>query len=298
LESVPALRDQALKAQVYAYREMQKPDEAIVVLERTIAPDIKTPEQASAAITLALMYADRKQSARVLVLVRKLETKTALIDNVVALNAISVKTGDELLEQKQYSEALSMYRAVRPSAEVIRFQTSKISGIAARMEANLKAAIGNAAQMAQAQVTNSQLKVDLEQAKELLAEYNKLPDFLDPTKLDNFRPELTDRRHFHGYHILGRKTVAQAGELKEWRRGSIEGLVPSTSAFCFEPRHALRIRTRDSITDVVLCFECGQMRIFGLPPDQKLHNYFFDETVLGWINRLLDANRIGRNFPR
>jgi TolA-binding protein len=177
LEAVPALREQSLKMQVFAYREMQKPDEAIGVLEKMIAPEIKTQGQASGAIMLAEMYAAKKQTDKVLALVRILSTKTALVDNVVALNAISVKLGDELLEQKKYADALAMYRAVRPRAEVIRIQNAKIAALTARMEANIKAAIGNATLMAQAGVANSQIKADLEQAKKLLDDYTKLPDF-------------------------------------------------------------------------------------------------------------------------
>ena len=177
MEAVPGLREEAQSAQVQAYREAGKPEKAIEVLERMIAPEIRTPAQAGGAITLAQLYADKKESAKAVALLQKLEAKTALIENPVALNGIAVKLGDDFLTARQFTEALACYRAVRSREEVIRFQKSRIAATETRIDANLKGVVGNPQAMAQVQMQNGQLKESLEETKKLLEEYEKLPDF-------------------------------------------------------------------------------------------------------------------------
>ena len=176
-ESFPALREEAMSSQVQAYKEGGKPDQAIGVLERLIAPEIRTPSQTSGAITLAEMYAEKKDSAKAVALLQKLETKTAIIENLVALNAVAVKVGDELLEGKQYKEALAAYRVVQPHAGVLAFQRNRVAALESRIDANLKATVGNPQLMAQVQMLNTQLKETVEEARRLLGEFEKLPDF-------------------------------------------------------------------------------------------------------------------------
>ena len=176
-EAIPALRDEAMTSEVQAYREGGKPAEAIGVLERQIAPEIRTTAQAGGAITLAQLYAEKKESAKAVALLQKLETKAALIENPVGLNAIAVKLGDEFLEGKQFAEALTSYRVVRAREEVLKFQQNRIAATAARIDSNLKAAVGNPQIMAQVQMQNSQLKETLEDSKKMLEEFAKLPDF-------------------------------------------------------------------------------------------------------------------------
>ena len=176
-EAIPALRDEAMSSEVQAYREGGKADQAIGVLERQIAPEIRSPAQANGAITLAQLYAEKKESAKAVALLQKLETKVALIENPVGLNAIAVKLGDEFLEGKQFSEALTAYRAVRARAEVVAFQQRRIAATAARIDSNLKAAVGNPQMMAQVQMQNTQLKETLEESRQMLGEFEKLPDF-------------------------------------------------------------------------------------------------------------------------
>lgn len=177
MEAVPALREEAQSAQVQAYREAGKPEKAIEVLERMIAPEIRTTAQAGGAITLAQLYADKKESAKAVALLQKLETKSALIENPVALNGIAVKLGDDFLTARQFAEALASYRAVRSREEVIRFQKSRIAGMEQRLEMSVKGAVGNPQMMAQVQMINAGVRDTLEEAKRLLEEYEKLPDF-------------------------------------------------------------------------------------------------------------------------
>ena len=176
-EAIPALRDEAMTSEVQAYREGGKPEQAIAVLERQIAPEIRTSPQANGAITLAQLYAEKKESGKAVALLKTLETKAALIENPVGLNAIAVKLGDEFLEEKKFADALTAYRAVRAREEVLKFQQNRIAATTARIDYNLKAAVGNPALMAQVQMQNTQLKETLEESKTMLTEFEKLPDF-------------------------------------------------------------------------------------------------------------------------
>lgn len=177
LETLPQYREQALAEQVKGYRELGNLDDAIRVLEKIVGADIRTSTQATAAITLAQMLADKGNPERAVLFLQKLQTKTALIENLVMLNGIAVKLGDEFAEKKRYQESITAYRAVRSREEVLKFQSERIAGMERRMEANLKAAAGNPVLFAQMTQTNNQIKEAHADAKSLLGEFEKLPDF-------------------------------------------------------------------------------------------------------------------------
>jgi TolA-binding protein len=177
LESVPALREQALVAQAACFKELNKPDDQIRILEKLIAPEIRTSAQASGAVTLAELYQEKKDAPKVLDLINKLHARASLVDNVVALNALTVKLGDELAEAKSYAQALAAYRAVRSREQVIEFQNARIAGMDRRMQANLDAARGNPQAFMAATGANNDIKAQQDQAKALLEEFSKLPDY-------------------------------------------------------------------------------------------------------------------------
>jgi hypothetical protein len=119
---------------------------------------------------------------------------------------------------------------------------------------------------------------------------------LDPTHLEDFRPGVTDRTHFHCYPILGR-AMWRPGDFDTLRRTLIEGLTPCERVLCFAPRHGLRIHTARATIDLVLCFECHKMQVFGASPDRRTDDCFFDGEVLQMLNAFLDAHRIPRSIP-
>jgi len=121
---------------------------------------------------------------------------------------------------------------------------------------------------------------------------------LDPNHLDFFKPEVTNRRYFHGYPLLGKQTIWRKSDLEHFEGNLIQGLIPSEKVLCFQPRHAIRIHTGKSTTDMILCFECGKMRVFGLGPDASSDDYFFDVSVRDSLNEFLDASKIKRDLPK
>ena len=176
-ENDPAYREQALISESQTYREMGKPEDEIRTLEKLIAPDIKTRTQARGAVTLVELYTTQGNAEKAVSLLGILQRKTALIENLVALNALAVKLGDELAEKKLYPQAIQAYRAVRSRDDVLKFQNERIAGMEKRMEANLKAVAGNPQAFVAATQVNNEIKAQLAEARQLLAEFEKLPDF-------------------------------------------------------------------------------------------------------------------------
>ncbi len=177
LEATPALREQSLLAQAACFKELNQPDKQIGVLEKLIAPEIKTSVQASGALTLAELLIDKKDEAKVLDLLNKLHARIALVENVVALNALTVNLGDQLAEKKGYAQALAAYRVVRSRDQVIAFQNDRIAAMEKRMQANLDRTRGDAQAFMAASGANNEIKAQQDQAKTLLAEFLKLPDY-------------------------------------------------------------------------------------------------------------------------
>ncbi len=177
LESNAALRDQALVAQAECFRQLNRPDDQIRVIEKLIQPEIKSAAQASGAVTLAELYLAKDQTDKVLSLINTLHARVRLVDNVVALNALTVKLGDGLAAKKAYATALAAYRAVRTRDQVIAFQNERIAGMEKRMQANLDAARGNPQAYTAVAGANQEIAAQQAEAKKLLAEFEKLPDF-------------------------------------------------------------------------------------------------------------------------
>lgn len=178
LESTPALRDMALSAQAECFKQLKRPDEQIRILEKVIQPEIKSAPQANAGVTLAELYLEKNQTDKVLALANVLHARVALVDNVVALNAMTVKLGDELAQKKAFTQALAAYRIVRTREQVIAFQTARIAEMEKRMQDNLDRSRGSPQAYMAATQANEEIKLALDQAKQLFEAFGKLPDYM------------------------------------------------------------------------------------------------------------------------
>jgi hypothetical protein len=69
---------------------------------------------------------------------------------------------------------------------------------------------------------------------------------------------------FHGYPVLGKIEVTDAGKRKEIIDALKQGLAASDgkTAQCFWPRHAIRTIEQGRTTDYAICFECWQLAIY------------------------------------
>ena len=70
---------------------------------------------------------------------------------------------------------------------------------------------------------------------------------------------------WHGWQVLGQTTLtdagfqhALAGELSQW----VAAPEPEYIALCFNPRHGVRWTTEGTIWSFVVCFECGETRVY------------------------------------
>lgn len=86
---------------------------------------------------------------------------------------------------------------------------------------------------------------------------------LNPNGRTNY--EVNTDRIFHGFTILGKAEIKAADDpaalLKTFAQGIREndGLV----AFCFDPRHGLRMVVGSVTNDFVICFQCQSVNSYG-----------------------------------
>jgi hypothetical protein len=68
---------------------------------------------------------------------------------------------------------------------------------------------------------------------------------------------------FHGYKILGRTQITDTAT-RQLLYDALQTGASWNSPFamkCFDPRHAIRVRSKGIITDLLICFECLQVEV-------------------------------------
>ncbi|RFC45360.1 MAG: Tetratricopeptide (TPR) repeat/TolA-binding protein /Tetratricopeptide (TPR) repeat [Verrucomicrobia bacterium] len=173
IEGIPAMRDEALLARAECHRLLGQPVEQAAVLEKLIAPQIRSRSQAGGGLILAEFYLERKEPEKALRVLEALAGRVGVVENVIALNGLMVRLGDEFAQKKRYPEALSAYRRVRSRGDLISFQRDRISSMERRKQASAPSASGGAS----AVPTSGTVETDLAAAKKLLTDFEKLPDY-------------------------------------------------------------------------------------------------------------------------
>jgi hypothetical protein len=104
---------------------------------------------------------------------------------------------------------------------------------------------------------------------------NKIPDDIQTIleKADKFELISLDPEHlkdkpadgFHGWKVLGRTTVKDADVRKTLLAAFEKGVEENKGevARCFDPRHGIRATYGDKTVELVICFECFQVKAFG-----------------------------------
>lgn len=187
MEQYPSLREQSLVIQAQCFKESGKTDEMKSVVEKLIANGITTTARAGAALMLAQVYSKAGDFAKLEPLLSQLVASKQFVENVVELNQLIVSLGDSQAAKEEFEKASRTYLMVMPPAQVTEFQKQRIGSLERRIAVNK----ANAARNPQAEVTllsqNSELQTALEQAKALLAEFEKLPDYMPGLMLRNAR---------------------------------------------------------------------------------------------------------------
>jgi TolA-binding protein len=177
LEENPKYRERALLYEGTADKEFEREKEAIAALEKLVAPGIHSSMGENGAMMLADLYAEEKEPDKAGALMAQIFERVDLVDNMVRLNAMAAKLGDRLLNQQNDQQAIAAYRHIRSPAEVIKFQTDRVTALERQVQENVEGMRANPANALDYVAANNLIQGELSKAKTLRDEAAKLPDF-------------------------------------------------------------------------------------------------------------------------
>lgn len=95
---------------------------------------------------------------------------------------------------------------------------------------------------------------------------------------------------FHGHKVLGSVTVSGADRRKlvaALRRGVDDH--DGSVAACFIPHHGVRLRTGERTTDLVVCFQCAQVKVY---QGREVTSFLVSRSPRPAFNDLLDRAKV------
>lgn len=177
LENDPRMREQVLFDEGMACKAAGQIDDAIAAFEKLVRNEITTTIMANSAILLTDLYVKKHDAPKAIAMLRKLQEKAALVDNVVRLNSLEVELGDSMLADQKPDIALACYRMARSREEVISYQIARVQAMEQKIARNLTAVRAEPTLMAEVSMENGQLRASIDEGKKLLDEFKNLPDF-------------------------------------------------------------------------------------------------------------------------
>lgn len=105
---------------------------------------------------------------------------------------------------------------------------------------------------------------------------------IDPDRPEQLSPDL-----FHGYRVLGTTIISEPGaraQLTDALRGGVKSIF-GTRNNCFTPRHGIRVTSGGITTDILICFECQQARVF--IGEQSVADWMTDRSPQPTFDRVL-----------
>ncbi|MGA3172019.1 MAG: tetratricopeptide repeat protein [Chthoniobacteraceae bacterium] len=177
LFNVPQFREQAMYDAGYAYKEGGKPDEAIRTLETLISPEIGTAMALKGAMMLVELYGAKNESDKADELIVKILQKPQLVENLGRFDAIAVQLADSYLNNGRDAEALATYRLVRSRDEVIAFQVNRVNAIQKVLDQVLAVMRADPKNYSQYIGRINQIGSLLDDAKKVLDDARKMPNF-------------------------------------------------------------------------------------------------------------------------
>ena len=118
LKNEPALRDDVMIELADSYKENEQKDKAIVLLETTLAPGVKTSSDVRLALYLVDLYADDKPEKGV-ALLDKVKRAPGMRPMISEINFAALKLADALMGDNKPEEALPAYQNLRKHKEVV-----------------------------------------------------------------------------------------------------------------------------------------------------------------------------------
>jgi hypothetical protein len=97
---------------------------------------------------------------------------------------------------------------------------------------------------------------------------------------------------FHGFGVLGKTTVKDAAARKKMLAAMEKGAKDNGGevAACFNPRHGIRIKSGDKTLDLVICFECAQVKDF--TGDKEGHGYLTTRSPQPTLDKVLTDAKV------
>jgi len=178
LVNVPQYREQALFEAGYAYKESGKNDQAIAVLEALVLPEIRTATAVKGAMMLVELYGSKNEDQKANDMIVSIMQKPQLVENLTQLNAITIRLADTYVDQGRLADALGAYQKVHTPAEVIAYQTNRVTAIQKVLDQTLVAMRADPQNFSQYIGRINQINALLDDAKKVLADAQKLPDFM------------------------------------------------------------------------------------------------------------------------
>jgi hypothetical protein len=113
----------------------------------------------------------------------------------------------------------------------------------------------------------------------------KQADRFELLSLDPHFQRALEKDGFHGYRILDRVVISDPKTrdrlISALRQGMLENF--GTIAACFNPRHGIHAVRQGKQVDLVICYECLQVKLFGDDQGEFLVSSspqaFFNETL-------------------
>ena len=92
---------------------------------------------------------------------------------------------------------------------------------------------------------------------------------------------------FHGYEVIGKTVLEDKKACRQLLRAFSEGVDDSTGAVagCFNPRHGIRDRHDGKTTELVICYECLSLQIYG--PDRYKGSVLTTQGPSALFNKVL-----------
>ena len=149
-------------------RKTDKPDEALQILSKITEGGMQSPAAIQAAMLSADILVARGDVDQAAAMMDKVRGVATGGENVAQMNNISLKLGDQMLEQKNYREALAAYQMVRRQSEISRMQKERLALIEQSLANPGKGPIPG---------SKEELTARLESEKALLEEIEKRPDY-------------------------------------------------------------------------------------------------------------------------
>lgn len=116
----------------------------------------------------------------------------------------------------------------------------------------------------------------------------------------NWTEEEKKKEGLHGYKVLGKIETPQGNTLATIRGAFLAALEnPDDPYLCFDPRHAVCLKTEDRHVDLLICFECHTgYAMYWMDGVFERQSVLVGESGRNQLNALLDSHGIVRDIPR